>query len=268
MPTLSYRIRNEFVQTHPPREIDVAATDDELLRLKRDGYLVRERLIDGELLASLRAAADELEEEGRRDGNLESKGFGGLFVRGLVDRHPAFHALVHYAPLLSVARATLGPQVQIHGTVLRVAYPDLANQNVEWHFHQRVVPDPLPPFFFRPVVLDNLIYLDDITEDNGPLVVIPGSHEWNEDLPPGDHSDKPGQVMVTVPAGSVVTSHSSLWHKALAPKPTAKRRRLVIFGHSPTWMKPIDRIGGGLSEELLKGANEETRELLQRAGYY
>lgn len=230
--------------------------------------MVRERLIEPPLLEALRGAADEIEAEAAGI-EREAKNFGGLFVRRLIDRHPAFHPLVKHPPLLSVARAVLGPQVQIHASVLRVAYPELSNQNVEWHFHQRVVPDPEPPFFLRPVVLDNLIYLDDITMDMGPLVVLPRSHLRNEDLPNGDHSDKPGQVTLTVPAGSVVTSHSSLWHKALAPTVSAPgRRRLVIFGHSPTWLKPIDPIGGGHSAALLEHADHEMRELMQRAGYY
>jgi ectoine hydroxylase-related dioxygenase (phytanoyl-CoA dioxygenase family) len=176
--------------------------------------------------------------------------------------------MLTFAPALNVARAAIGPQVQCHAMVLRVSYPQLEGQQVEWHFHQRVVPDPIPPFFSRPEVIDNLIYLDDVDEETGPLVVIPGSHRWNEDLPSGDFADKPGQVVLPVPAGTMVTAPSSIWHKAMPTKPGGRKRRLLILGYSPTWMKPIDSFGGDPTAHLRQTGDEETRELLGVAGYY
>ena len=273
--TRSYRIRNNRVHVDPPRTVEVQATPEQVRSLEDEGYLVRERLVRGALLDRLRDAADEVEAEAQKtQGTGGGGGFGGLFVRGLIDRHPAFlDALLKFEPTLSVARAVLGPQVQIHASVLRVSYPEVGDQQVEWHFHQRVVPDPKPAFFYRPAVLDNLIYLDDITPESGPLVVMPRSHHRDEDLPSGDFADKPGQVVVTVPAGSCVTSHSSLWHRALPTLPSGTKRRLIILGYSPVWMKPVDRpsaagCGGGLTDTLKHSKDEETRELLGLSGYY
>ena len=269
MHTLEFRIRDERVLIDPPRRVDVNATPEEIGQLVEHGYLVRERLIQGEHLEALRHAADEIEAEAMKSTTPgESGGFGGLFVRNLLDRHPAFLAMLRFAPALSVARAVLGPQVQCHAMVLRVSYPELKGQQVEWHIHQRNVPDPVPPFFARPEVMDNLIYLDDVDEDTGPLVIIPGSHRWNEILPSGDFSDKPGQVVLPVPAGSMVTTPSSLWHKAMPTKPGGRKRRLLILGFSPTWMKPIDSFGGEPTAELRRTGDAETRELLGVAGYY
>jgi ectoine hydroxylase-related dioxygenase (phytanoyl-CoA dioxygenase family) len=273
--TLSYRVRNFTTDVDPPRAVEVHATPGQLRALDEDGFLVRERLVQGELLERLRAAADEVEaSELARQTPGQGGGFGGLFVRNLLDRHPVFlETLLRFEPCLSVARAMLGPQVQVHATVLRVAYPELEGQGVQWHFHQRVVPEPVPAWFRGPVVVDNLIYLDDLTEDSGPLVVLPGSHRVHDrDILDGDHSDKPGQVVLTVPAGSCITSHSSLWHKALAPRPTGGKRRLLILGYSSVWQKQIDKpsagAGRGLTDALVEGADPETRELLGLWGWY
>lgn len=270
--TRTYRIRNEHVDSVPPRRIDVQASPAEIAQLETEGYIVRERLLPPALLDELREAADWLEAQELQTRTPTQSSFGGLFTRNIVDRHPAFLQLLRYPPLLSVARAVLGPQVQLHASVLRVSYPDLPGQGVEWHFHQRVVPDPYPPFFLKPVVLDNLLYLDDLTPETGPLVVLPGTHLRDEDLINGDHSDKPGQVVVTCPAGSVVTSHSSLWHRAFPTLPGGTKRRLVIWGYSPVWLKQIDRpsvgAGRGLTDTLLPDADQETRELLGLSGYY
>lgn len=264
---VTYRIHNE--RNEPPRAYDIEATRAQLQQLLDEGYLVRERLIAGEMLETLRAAADEIEAQELKQREAgQSGGFGGLFVRHLLNLHPAFLQMLDFAPTVSLARAVLGPQVQVHAFLLRVAYPELENQRVEWHFHQRIVPEPQPPWFARPVVLDNLIYLDDITFESGPLVVLPRTHRLDEDLPSGDHGDKNGQVVVTVPAGSCVTSHSSLWHKAMPTLPGGGKRRLLILGYSPVWMKPCDRISGPLTDELLSNADPQTRELLGVAGHF
>lgn len=272
---LHFRVRNRGAGEAAARAVEVHASPEQVRALAEEGYLVRERLIGGELLERLRRAADELEaEELKRRRPGEDPGFGGLFIRNLLDKHPVFlQTLLRFEPCLSVARAMLGPQVQVHATVLRVAYPGLENQAVEWHFHQRVVPDPEPAFFARPVVVDNLIYLDDLTEESGPLIVLPGTHRVNADLPAGDASDRPGQVVVTVPAGSCVSSHSSLWHRALAPRPTAPKRRLLILGYSPVWIKPIDPTSAargveGLTAALRDSRDPEERELLGLSGYF
>ena len=267
----TFRIRNhDFAD--PVRTIDVHATPEQVRQLEQDGYLVRERLITGDVLQRLRDAADEL---AHAHGGAQAAGegrFGGLFVRNLMDKHSTFRdVLLRFEPCLSVARALLGPQVQIHATVLRVTYADSegqGEQQTHWHFHQRVVPDPVPAFFNRTHVIDNLIYLDDITEASGPLCVVPRTHLRDDDLPADDDSDKPGQVVLTVPAGSCVTAHSGLWHRAMPTRPGGGVRRLLILGYSPTWMKQVDRPGGGLTDELLPDADAETRELLGLAGYY
>lgn len=267
--TISYRINNHDL-ADPMRTVDVQATPDQIRHLVEEGYLVRERLFSGDLLEELRAATDELtEKHGAEAASGTSGNFGGLFIRNVIDRHPSFLKLMFHAPLLSVGRAVLGPQVQIHASVIRVTYPGQPKQETHWHFHQRVIPEPLPPWFSRPRVLDNLIYLDDIDEATGPLCIVPRTHEeLHRDLPAGDFSEKPGQVTLCVPAGTCVTADAGLWHRAMPTRPDGHRRRLLIWGYSPTWMKQIDRPGGGLTDALLHGGDRETKELLGHAGFY
>ena len=268
--TDGYRIGYHVNSSDPAnadRPLDVQATPEQVRHLAEEGYLVRERLIQGDLLERLRSAVDEVAASAGGEGAAGGGGFSGLFIRNLLDLHPAFLEMLRFAPMLSVARAVLGPQVQIHGAVTRVSYPNATNQGVEWHFHQRIVPPPLPAFFARTAIVDNLIYLDDVTEASGPLCVVPRTHLLDEELPTGDFGDKSGQIVLPVPAGSCVTSHSSLWHKAMPTRPGGGVRRLLIFGYSPTWMKQVDKPGGGLTDALLPGADRETRELLGLTGW-
>ena len=87
--TLSYRVR-DHAQGFPTREVEVLATPEEIETLTRDGYLVRERLLPMDEIERLRAALDETV---ARDDRLETMGgraFGGIFIRHLMDKHPAF----------------------------------------------------------------------------------------------------------------------------------------------------------------------------------
>jgi hypothetical protein len=53
-----YRVRDSH-KGYPVRDIEVLATPEEVERLARDGYLVRERLVPMPAVERLRAALDE-----------------------------------------------------------------------------------------------------------------------------------------------------------------------------------------------------------------
>lgn len=260
--TLRYRIHHHF---DPDREVEVHATPEEIQSFVRDGFLLRERLFDREAVQTLRAALMEVAE---REGHPVRRGpdWGGFFLRHLMEKHEAFLALFRFAPTLSVARAVLGPQVQVLPVTGRVSYPSEDGQATPWHHHQRVLPSPMPPFFCRPHVLDSLIYLDDADEINGPLCVVPGSHQWIErEFPGGPYDDIDGQVPLCLPAGSVALIHGNLWHRGMPTQPNGTIRRLLILPYAASWVKLPSygpRPENGLMRPLYENPDQETRELL------
>jgi ectoine hydroxylase-related dioxygenase (phytanoyl-CoA dioxygenase family) len=259
---IHYTIHHHF---WPEREVEVLATPEEIADFTETGYLVRERLFSGEQVARLRAALDEVAEQ---ENHLirQGKDWGGVFLRHLMDKHPVFLELFRFEPTLSVARAVLGPQVQVLPMTGRLSYPDGSGQATPWHHHQRVLPEPMPPFFCRPHVLDALLYLDDADDANGPLCVVPGSHQRvHEAFPGGPHDDLPGQVVLRVPAGSCILIHGNLWHRALETTAEGTLRRLLILPYAASWLKlPSygERPENGLMQALYRDADQETRELL------
>lgn len=266
---IEYRIL-DYAKGNPKRAYDVLATRLELEQLARDGYLVRDRLIPEAELIRLRSA---LEETIAGDNTLQHGGatFSGTFVRHMMDKHPTFLELFEFAPTLSVARAMIGPYVQLRGMTARVCYPETTHQEAEWHYHQRVVPDPIPPFFTWPQTIDALIYLDDIDDKNGPLCVLPGSHLFRgKTHETGDVGDKEGQILLKLRAGSCVLTHGSLWHRALPTQPGATLRRMLIIGYGPCCVKQSiygKKPEDGLMAGLVEGASEETLELLGLSGF-
>ncbi|MCW8128777.1 MAG: phytanoyl-CoA dioxygenase family protein [Planctomycetota bacterium] len=272
---IDYRI-NDQTPAGTARPVDVHATPEELARFEADGYLVRERLFQGDALEHLRRCIDEIvDEESRREGFRigTGRGFGGVFIRRLLDRHEGLHVFLACDALTSVARAMLGPQVWMRDMVARVSYPGQPNQETEWHWHQRVVPQPVPPWFSFPHIVDALVYLDDLTDATGPICVVPGSHKRiHEGLPSHDFADKAGQATLRLPAGSAVLIHGNLWHRAMPTLPHGTRRRLIIAGFAPTWIKapPFDKLPNpdGLMARRCKDGSAEDRELLGLTGFY
>jgi len=271
---LEYQINNNGLEG-TLRVVDACATDEELKSFEAEGFLLRPAFFQGADLEALRAGVEAVAgAELRRRATVPcgSKRFGGLFVRQLMDLHPAFHLFLDCAPLIGVARAMLGPQVWIRDTVARVTQPGDPNQETEWHFHQRVAPQPMPPWFPFPHIVDALVYLDDLDDATGPLCVVPGTHKQiHERVVAECYGELPGQVKLNLPAGSVVFIHGNLWHRAMPTLPEGSRRRLVIVGFAPPWMKapPHGHVRpDGLLVRLAEQAGPERRELLGCDGYF
>ena len=263
---MSYEINYHVHHNHTPeRPVTVHATPEQVQALVDDGYLVLERLFQGEELEILRAAILEVAEQ---EGHVARSGreWGGVFLRHLMEKHEAFLELFRLEPCLSIARATLGPQVQVLPMTGRIAWPDAQGQATPWHIHQRVVPSPRPVFFSLPHVIDALIYLDDLDAASGQVCVVPGSHRWEDrEFPGGPHDDIEGQVALSVPAGSVVMIHGNLWHRGLPTTPRGTVRRLLILPYTHTWIQLPEfgeRPEDGLMRPLFDAPDLGTQELL------
>ncbi len=250
--------------------IEVQASPEELEQLEASGYLVREGLFGGEELVRLQEALDRLEARERKPSNPDQKRSWGQIPRHLMDKDQAFLDLLKFEPVLSIARAMMGPLVRIRGLSARISYPGKVRHETPWHQHMRVISKPLPPWFSRPHGIDALIYLDDLTEDTGPVCVVPGSHNWLDRAPQDEvYEWIEGEEALCVPAGSCVIIHANLWHRAM-PTLSAKRRMLIL-SYTPTWLRRSPHGGpqpeDGLTQAALKEGDYETRELLGVGGY-
>lgn len=272
--TIHYTVLND----HNPNEtgsnwdVEVHATSEELQSFAVTGYLIREKLFHGESLQKLRDALDRLEdrESEKRSSAMTSKNGWGFIPRHLMDKDEVFLDLLKFQPILSIARAMMGPLVRLRGLSARITYPGENRQHqTPWHQHMRVVSNPIPPWFSRPHCIDCLIYLDDINENTGKVAIVPGSHNWLDKATPNTYEPIEGEVQMQLKAGSAVLIHGNLWHRAL---PTMKtKRRMLILGYTPTWLRKSPHGGkppeDGLTREYLEQGDIEERMLLGIGGY-
>ena len=270
--TVSYTVLNRHEALHYPPQFEVHATPEELEAFAATGYLIRERLFQGEALTRLQDALDRLEaaEWDRHRKNPPKDRSWGIILRHLMDKDPVFLELLKFPPVLSVCRAMMGPLLRLRGLSARISFPGAERQETNWHQHMRVISNPLPPWFSQPHCIDALIYLADLDDDTGPIGIVPGSHAWLDRHP--DHqvfTSIEGEQVIRVPAGSTVMVHGNLWHRGL---PTlGKKRRMLILSYTPTWLRKSPHGGSpppdGLTQQLLEDCDEETKELLRIGGY-
>ena len=270
--TVSYTVLNRHEALHYPPEFKVHATPEELEAFAATGYLIRERLFQGEALTRLQDALDRLEaaEWDRHRKNPPKDRSWGIILRHLMDKDPVFLELLKFPPVLSVCRAMMGPLLRLRGLSARLSFPGAERQETNWHQHMRVISNPLPPWFSQPHCIDALIYLDDLDDYTGPIGIVPGSHAWLDRHP--DHqvfASIEGEQVIRVPAGSTVMVHGNLWHRGM---PTlGKKRRMLILSYTPTWLRKSPHGGSpppdGRTQQLLEDCAEEPKELLGIGGY-
>ena len=276
MQRITYNVMREHLGDAPiVREVDVDATPEELESLDRDGYLVRERVIEGEWLESLRSAIDRMAEaewpeiRPYSEDNLPERTWGAI-LRHLLDKDATFHELIAWPPALSVARAMMGPLVRVRGMHARITFAGEEPQDIPWHQHLRVVSEPLPRWFSQPHAIDCLIYLDELSDETGALSVIPGSHRWLDREPPRlRYESLPDEQKLRIPAGSMVIIHANLWHRALST--LQGKRRMIILSYTPCWLRESPHGGpppkDGLTRDLAVEGDREIRELLGLVGF-
>jgi phytanoyl-CoA hydroxylase len=244
------------------------------------GYLVFPHLLSDEELATLRQALAEVlrEAEGLTQTNdkfsVTQADDGSWGVRRIFNptaHHPAFQDLVFNPKILDVVENLIGPDIQLHHTKLNLKPPSNREARFEWHQDY--------PFFPHTNfdLLAVMIYLDDSTEENGCLTIIPGSHR----LGPRNHlfakdgafssqledkrvlDDSAGWLKVPVPAGGMELHHCNMLHSSTANRGTRPRSAMVIQYRAADNAElggNKDRIGNGLQ---VRGTNPYRARMIE-----
>lgn len=166
---------------------------------------------------------------------------GAPRISNIFNKSAVFDRCLECKPLLAAAAHLLG-EFKIHGANLR--------EPLKGHGHQDLHADVPKHFRDDWWVANGILLFDDMTLDNGPTRLVPGSHLWApinisyvnigdwEPMPltpeeqarvPQDFAKPyPGEICVTAPAGSVAVLNASLWHAGTRNKSGARRRVLHL----------------------------------------
>ncbi len=216
--------------------------EEQKLFYRENGYLVVERLLGPEALAELRAATVRLCEAACEVGASNAVydlGPEHSAARPCIRRvkqphlqHPAFDAVIRDPEIVDIAADLLGGTVRFDHAKLNFK-PAAGGASVEWH----------QDWAFKPHTNDDQLVVSVMIEDcgpeDGPLMVIPGSHRG----PVYDHhhqgyfvgavaySDIAAllrrAVALTGPAGSIVIHHIRMLHGSLDSSGPSRRPLLL-----------------------------------------
>jgi ectoine hydroxylase len=149
-------------------------TDEQKKQFAAEGYFVYPGLLSETALATIRASSDQCTQDQDDPGRVNEK--DGTTVRGLHGTHlrnEVMAKLCRHPTLLALAKGVLGADVYVHQFKLNIKAAFVGDV-WEWHqdmtFYNREDEIPEPDF------LTVAVLLDDVTEFNGPLLFIPGSH--------------------------------------------------------------------------------------------
>ena len=225
-----------------------------------NGYLLVEGLVPSAMIAEARTATDDLVAASRfvakndeRYDLEDDHSATSPHVRRIKEPHTAhtvFDRLLRGDLILDVVADLLGEHLRFQHTKLNIK-PGRGGEAVEWH----------QDWAFYPHTNDNIlevgIMLDDCTPENGPLLVIPGSHRG----PIHDHHfqgsfagaiDTTAQEIraeTAVPllgrAGSITLHHVRMVHGSRT-NTSEHDRRLLLYGYAAAdaWVLPAHLFPG------------------------
>jgi ectoine hydroxylase-related dioxygenase (phytanoyl-CoA dioxygenase family) len=232
----------EQVLAIPPRVLTQAQREHYF----REGYILLEKIIGDEWIRKLRAATEELVERSRKVTKSDT-----IFdlepthrpdaprlrrVSNPVEHHPVFWEYCTKSPLGDIVADLVGPDVKFHHSKLNYKWAQ-GGEEVKWHYDISFWPHTN----YSPLTVGTYIY--DCGPDNGPLGVLPRSHELEPMLSQFDHQgrwtgclreedvaklDLSKAVYLTGPAGSLTLHNCRTLHAS--PKNLSDTGRpLLLF---------------------------------------
>ena len=181
------------------------------------------------------------------------------FIHQLLECDEAFAFLLDNPPVFSRMKAILGECVQLHSATARVTLPGEKDQN--WH---RDVPWPVAPegtpYGAIPGQINCGYYLDELSEENGPIVIVPGSQRVPF-RPPICHAPFPEEVRVLAKPGQAVLFDGCLYHRGGANQ-SQTARRACLMCYQPAWMKSREPFDGPFAQRMRAEGNDEQKMLL------
>jgi ectoine hydroxylase-related dioxygenase (phytanoyl-CoA dioxygenase family) len=232
----------EAVLKIPPRVLTQAQREHYF----REGYILLEKIIGEEWIRKLRAATDELVERSRKvtksdtifdlEPNHRPDAPRLRRVSNPVEHHPVFWDYCTRSPLPDIVADLVGPDVKFHHSKLNYKWAQ-GGEEVKWHYDISFWPHTN----YSPLTVGTYIY--DCGPDNGPLGVLPRSHEMEPMLSQFDHQgrwtgclrdediaklDLSKAVYLTGPAGSLTLHNCRTLHAS--PKNLSDTGRpLLLF---------------------------------------
>ena len=240
---------------------------DQKQQLDEQGFFIVENVLSAEDIAAMRTEFERIHAaENERGGHEVHVEPGARRISNIFNKTTAFDKCLEVPEVLAASAYLLG-EIKLHGANLRDPVQGYGQQDLHVD-----VPKNFDDDWW---VVNAMIMLDDMTLENGPTRVIPGSHLWApinvpyvnigdwepaplslEDqarVPEDLSAPYPGEVLVEAPAGSAIICNSSMWHSGTRKTGNAYRRMLHLTytrRDLPQQLVQLDHLTEGLYNRM------------------
>lgn len=223
---------------------------------RRDGFVVVPPMTPHEIWAALTEELPSVLAEEGPQRFFEEDGTTVRAVYGLHRKGGPWRALAEASPLTELARLLLGEDMYVYQWKVN---PKAARLGDRWQWHRDFDFWRAADGMRRPAALTAAVFLDEVTEENGPLRLIPGTHiDRPAAGPAGDTGGEEGDWAritssrlayalpdpsteqlartrgvheATGPAGTTVLFHGNLVHSS-APNRSPRTRTLALISYN------------------------------------
>lgn len=226
-------------------------TQEQIYFYHQNGYLGVENVLSAEEITDLRRVTDEFVEKSREvtehtdvfdlEPGHTSETPRVRRIKNPASNHIVYDQTLRHDRIIDIVEQLIGPGVSHNGHKLNMKYPEFGSP-VEWH----------QDWAFYPYTNDDLlavgVAIDDMSIDNGCLMVIPGSHKG----PTLDHHQNgvfvgavtdpnfklDNAVPVEVKSGGISIHHVRTLHGS-APNTSSNPRRLLLLMYTAVDAWPL-----------------------------
>ena len=221
------------------------ALGEQIQHLEVEGYLVIPDLLSPGQIADFKILTAGLETKAA-DYSDKQRGHQNLHWA-----HPAFSELVAHPPTIRFLEEVLGPDIVFLGSTFAISKP--GHPGISLHTDGQPYGSKIFGYAGScPVQVRVLYYLDDLTSDVSPFLVVPRSHLslHADNNPYTRYSSHPEQVAVPARAGSAVLLNHRCWH-GNCPNVGQRDRQMLAYLYRPAWAGPVEeKIPGWPGEKL------------------
>ena len=186
--------------------------------------------------------------------------------------HVPHHTLqaITVPKILDFAEAIIGPYIQLESITYRripsITKAEAAKQSKGGYHRDMFAFFPDDDVYHRPLLFNAIVYLQDLTDETGPLRVIPGSHMQALSIPRENTTACPEEKIIYLKSGDVVMFHCSMLH-AGSPNISGKPRYIYIITYNHSWLKYRGNYNGPNAQTIIEFARKEkNRRLLRLLG--
>ncbi|MCC7261458.1 MAG: phytanoyl-CoA dioxygenase family protein [Candidatus Latescibacteria bacterium] len=240
---------------------------DRIAEFKHQGYTVFEGAFSRDLMDRWIAKYPDLVARQTPQGAANPT----LWLSSVVEYEPwLMLPAVNDPVILDFAERVLGPFVQLDNLTF-MAFPSLPRAEAEgkaggWH---RDIWGWVPTGadYVPPLACNAITYLQDLTDENGPLRVVAGSHRdpitVPQELRTTPHAR---EQLVYAKAGDVIFTHCALLH-AGTPNMSGRERYFFSIYYNRSWLRHRDNHSGPNVARIIQMAREKNdRRLLRLFG--